>query len=71
MHDHTDSLLEDLTPSEGDDDSDTVSEKCDEVCYQKARRLLNFDEAPEYMKHNAYIRKGYRGLLPTELCKER
>ncbi|XP_066150632.1 progestin and adipoQ receptor family member 3 [Euwallacea fornicatus] len=73
VHDHTDSLLEDLTPTEEEDDDNFEKETlklCDEIYYEKARRLLSFDEAPEYMRHNSFIRSGYRGLLSTQLCKE-
>ncbi|XP_018567253.1 progestin and adipoQ receptor family member 3 [Anoplophora glabripennis] len=71
IHDHTQSLLEDLTP-----DTSSVSESSeeevyeDELLYEKLRQLLFFEEAPEYMKHNAYILSGYRGILNTQLCVE-
>ncbi|XP_071051527.1 progestin and adipoQ receptor family member 3 isoform X2 [Onthophagus taurus] len=76
--DHTESLLRNLSsvnlrrsrsinnnefkqervePNEDDDDD-------------KYRRLFCFDEAPEYLKHNVYIRNGYRGMLNTKLCME-
>lgn len=38
---------------------------------EKMRRLLNYEEAPEYLQHNPYIRHGYRGYLTTKLCIER
>ncbi|XP_050313221.1 progestin and adipoQ receptor family member 3 [Anthonomus grandis grandis] len=69
IHDHTDSLLEDLTQTEKYDDAEEM-EMCEEMYYHEARQLLTYDEAPEYMKHNSFIRTGYRGLLTTELCKE-
>lgn len=36
----------------------------------KMRRLLPYEEAPEYLQHNPYILKGYRGYLTTKLCIE-
>lgn len=38
---------------------------------EKMRRLLNYEEAPEYLQHNPYILHGYRGYLTTKLCIER
>ncbi|XP_019881240.1 progestin and adipoQ receptor family member 3 [Aethina tumida] len=63
-HDHTESLLEDL---------DCKNEKSDDdskFSYEKCRRLLTYEEAPEYIKHNIYILKGYRGILDTNMCIE-
>lgn len=37
---------------------------------EKMRRLLNYEEAPEYLQHNPYILHGYRGYLTTKLCIE-
>uniref|UniRef100_A0AAR5NXD4 Progestin and adipoQ receptor family member 3 n=1 Tax=Dendroctonus ponderosae TaxID=77166 RepID=A0AAR5NXD4_DENPD len=68
--DHTESLLEDLSQNEDDEEDSEVSEICEEIYYQKARQLLSFEEAPGYIKHNVFIRSGYRGFLTTELCKE-
>ncbi|KAH9634734.1 hypothetical protein HF086_017517 [Spodoptera exigua] len=38
--------------------------------YINYRQLLKYEQAPEYIKHNQYIRDGYRKLLPTKLCWE-
>lgn len=35
------------------------------------RRLLPYEEAPEYLQHNPFILHGYRGYLTTKLCLER
>ncbi|XP_003694576.1 progestin and adipoQ receptor family member 3 [Apis florea] len=37
---------------------------------EKMRRLLPYEEAPEYLQHNPYILHGYRGYLTTKLCIE-
>ncbi|XP_070171700.1 progestin and adipoQ receptor family member 3 isoform X1 [Polyergus mexicanus] len=34
------------------------------------RRLLRFEDAPEFLQYNPYIRRGYRGCLTTKLCLE-
>lgn len=73
--DHTDSLLKDLDKN----CNETLAlEKAmkkskieyDEIYYEKARQLKHYDDAPEHLKHNQYIRTGYRGLLSTGLCWE-
>lgn len=76
--DHTDSLLEDLLADDEEDTMDKEKEektqlkKCDEdVCENKFKRLYRIDEAPEYVRHNAFILSGYRGLLDTKHCIER
>lgn len=69
--DHTESLLKDLSQNEDEEEDSEFSEICGEIYYQKARQLLTFEEAPGYIKHNVFIRSGYRGFLTTELCKER
>lgn len=71
--DHTNSLLENL---EEDKESDNGSEKDhaeqqSNIDYQKARTLLKFEDAPEYLKHNPFILTGYRGMLNTDLCIQR
>ncbi|XP_077287526.1 progestin and adipoQ receptor family member 3 [Arctopsyche grandis] len=38
--------------------------------YHKLRQLLPFEEAAPHLKHNPYIRTGYRKFLPTILCWE-
>ncbi|CAH2267551.1 jg11840 [Pararge aegeria aegeria] len=42
----------------------------EDVEYINFRKLLKYEEAPEYLQHNPYIRDGYRKLLPTRLCWE-
>lgn len=37
---------------------------------ERMRRLLPFEKAPEYLQHNPYILRGYRGYLTTKLCIE-
>ncbi|KAK2589142.1 hypothetical protein KPH14_001962 [Odynerus spinipes] len=37
---------------------------------EKMRRLLPFEDAPEYLQHNPFILHGYRGYLTTKLCVE-
>lgn len=43
----------------------------EDIEYVNYRQLLKFEQAPEYLQHNPYIRDGYRKLLPTRLCWER
>lgn len=46
----------------------------EEIVYsaeKRPKRLLFIHEAPEYLRHNAYILSGYRGILNTKLCIER
>lgn len=38
---------------------------------KRMRQLLPFHLAPEYLRFNPYILKGYRGYLTTKLCIER
>uniref|UniRef100_A0A336LRM8 CSON002264 protein n=1 Tax=Culicoides sonorensis TaxID=179676 RepID=A0A336LRM8_CULSO len=38
--------------------------------YEKLRQLCSYDDAPVHLKHNPYIRDGYRKELPTVLCIE-
>jgi hypothetical protein len=33
--------------------------------------LLEYKDAPSYLKFNPYIRSGYRGYLSTKMCLER
>jgi hypothetical protein len=33
--------------------------------------LLDYKDAPSYLKFNPYIRSGYRGFLSTKMCLER
>lgn len=59
-----------------DKESDTGSERDKDeqeldIDYEKARTLLKYEDAPEYLKHNPYILTGYRGILNTDLCLER
>lgn len=78
-YDHTESLLEDLKGKESDSDEAEALKKIENVRHddddnfdeEKCRRLLSFEEAPEYLKHNIYILTGYRGILNTKLCIER
>lgn len=35
------------------------------------RRLLRYEDAPEFLQYNPYILRGYRGCLTTKLCLER
>ncbi|KAJ8962196.1 hypothetical protein NQ318_018163 [Aromia moschata] len=73
LHDHTQSLLEDLSSNICKDEqfSKPVKKiKYDEIYYEKARKLLSYEDAPEYMKHNTYILSGYRGILNCHLCVE-
>ncbi|CAH1999827.1 unnamed protein product [Acanthoscelides obtectus] len=69
MHpqDYTQSLLDDLPPVK-EDDCITEEVVYDEIYYEKSRVLLEYQDAPEYLKHNPFIRKGYRQMLSTELC---
>lgn len=76
INDHTNSLLEDLVESKKVSDNkkhvnEEVQEKRPNVECEKARKLLSFDDAPEYIKHNPFIRSGYRGILNTDLCIQR
>ncbi|XP_046962664.1 progestin and adipoQ receptor family member 3 [Vanessa cardui] len=41
-----------------------------DVEYINYRKLLKYEEAPEYLQHNPFIKDGYRKLLPTRLCWE-
>lgn len=51
------------------EDKDIIDD--DDFDEEKARRLLTYEEAPEYLKHNSFILSGYRGILNTKLCMER
>jgi hypothetical protein len=33
--------------------------------------LLTYNDAPNHLKFNPYIRTGYRGYLTTKMCLER
>jgi len=33
--------------------------------------ILSYEDAPNYLKFNPYIRSGYRGYLTTKMCLER
>ncbi|XP_023022760.1 progestin and adipoQ receptor family member 3 [Leptinotarsa decemlineata] len=76
LHDRTQALLEDLTSEAVDEkeadehvEEEPVDEEFyDEIYYEKAKQLLHYDEAPEYLKHNPYILSGYRKILSTDLC---
>uniref|UniRef100_A0A1I8Q333 Progestin and adipoQ receptor family member 3 n=1 Tax=Stomoxys calcitrans TaxID=35570 RepID=A0A1I8Q333_STOCA len=50
------SLLKSVGPANDDDK------------YKKNKFLLNFDDAPDHLKFNPYIRHGYRTFLSTKLC---
>nr|CAH7762257.1 unnamed protein product [Callosobruchus chinensis] len=67
LQDHTQSLLDDLPPVE---EKECITEEVayDEIYYEKSRKLLEFQDAPEYLKHNPFILKGYRQMLNTDLC---
>ncbi|XP_023305716.1 progestin and adipoQ receptor family member 3 isoform X2 [Lucilia cuprina] len=42
---------------------------CDDADkYNKYKLLLNFEDAPDHLKFNPYIRGGYRTFLSTKLC---
>lgn len=75
FHDQTQDLLENLMTTEEYVKPDHVIQnkisQVDDVSYEKAKKLLHYDDAPEYLKHNNYIVKGYRGTLDTKLCMER
>lgn len=38
---------------------------------ERMRKLLPFEEAPDYLQFNPFILHGYRGYLTTKLCIER
>lgn len=68
-------LLNDLqnkTYNKAKELDDKLQEEADmlEICY-KRKKLLSYNEAPLYIKHNSYIVNGYRGILNTQLCMER
>lgn len=42
-----------------------------DITEEKARTLFCFDDAPEYLRFNPFIKTGYRGLLNTKYCVER
>nr|CAH7751470.1 unnamed protein product [Callosobruchus chinensis] len=67
LQDHTQSLLDDLPPVE---EKECITEEVayDGIYYEKSRKLLEFQDAPEYLKHNPFILKGYRQMLNTDLC---
>lgn len=73
--DHTESLLENcerITDTEETKSKDALRKN--QMCEKENRKemqLLDFEEAPEYMQHNIFIRSGYRGILNTKLCIER
>ncbi|XP_060524655.1 progestin and adipoQ receptor family member 3 isoform X2 [Cylas formicarius] len=71
-YDHTESLLEDLALVASYDDEKRVEKDggCEPHDYPKAKKLLHYEDAPNFMKHNSFIRKGYRGILNTDLCME-
>lgn len=77
INDHTNSLLENLEDDKArtGNGEETVQKEEHEaqldVETQKAMTLLKFEDAPEYMKHNPFILKGYRGILNTDMCIQR
>lgn len=76
-HDHTQELLDNLVATGEYTESNTIIRNeisqtdIDDFTCEKAKQLLHFDDAPEYLKHNNYIITGYRGMLNTKLCVER
>ncbi|XP_046981215.1 progestin and adipoQ receptor family member 3-like isoform X1 [Schistocerca americana] len=44
-------------------------DECDRLDHS-SYSLLNFNDAPSYLKFNPYIRTGYRGYLTTKMCLE-
>lgn len=73
LNDRTNSLLEDLQDDKEEVDSGKIKDNPKKECidHQKAKYLLNFEDAPEYIKHNPYILTGYRGILNTDMCIQR
>ncbi|GJQ69626.1 hypothetical protein Trydic_g6714 [Trypoxylus dichotomus] len=70
--DHTDSLLRNLSCQnlrqiEVSNSCVSNEENADE---EKYKRLFSYEDAPYYLKHNTFIRSGYRGMLTTKLCLE-
>lgn len=51
-------------------DNSTVKKKIIPEEEEDMRRLLRFEEAPEFLQYNPYILRGYRGCLTTKLCLE-
>lgn len=77
MNDHTNSLLKDLEEEKENVNNGKVSKKKEvekkqtDLDFLKAVRLLSFEEAPEYLKHNPFILTGYRSILNTDMCIQR
>ncbi|KAJ8977550.1 hypothetical protein NQ317_018663 [Molorchus minor] len=69
-HDHTQSLLEDLSSGVCKNKQCEEEEIYDDIYYEKARQLLFYENAPVYMKHNSFILSGYRSILNNHLCLE-
>ena len=72
----TDSFLRNLSDtllkSAEDILNNNGADKCNyEADIKKYKRVFNFEEAPGYLKHNVYIRSGYRGSLNTKYCLDR
>lgn len=38
--------------------------------YEKLRQLCTYEDAPNHLKFNPFIRDGYRRELPTWMCLE-
>lgn len=41
-----------------------------DLSYEKLRQLCSYDDAPNHLKFNPFIREGYRKELTTKLCLE-
>ncbi|KAG7213054.1 hypothetical protein KM043_002385 [Ampulex compressa] len=54
----------------GESSSEPIKGKISAEEEEKLRRLLPYEDAPEHLQHNPYIRHGYRGYLTTKLCLE-
>lgn len=54
-------------------EKETQDEKpvCKDVSSYNNSLILSYEDAPNYLKFNPYIRSGYRGYLTTKMCLER